>query len=45
MVGEELDFLSYVFSGQARRWWEVAEANNLFWPLDLPQATRLDVPY
>ena len=45
LVGEELDYLAYHYAGQARRWWEVAEANSLFWPLGLPQATRLDMPF
>lgn len=44
MPGEELDFLAYQYLGQARRWWQVAEVNELFWPLDLPQATRVDIP-
>jgi len=42
---EELDLLAYEYGGQARRWWQIAEANSLFWPLDLPQATRLDMPF
>lgn len=42
---EELDYLAYEYSGQSRRWWQIAEANDLFWPLDLPSATRLDMPF
>jgi hypothetical protein len=44
LPGEEIDFLAYHYLGQARRWWQIAEVNNLFWPLDLPQASRVDVP-
>lgn len=42
--GETLDFLSFRLGGQARKWWFIAEANDLFWPLDLSQGTRLDMP-
>jgi len=41
---EELDYLAYYYLGQSRRWWSFAEFNNLFWPLDLPSAFRVDVP-
>jgi hypothetical protein len=41
---EELDYLAFQYRGQARRWWEIAEANDMFWPLDVPQGTRLDMP-
>jgi hypothetical protein len=44
LPADELDLLAYYYTGQARNWWRFAEANNLFWPLDLPQATRLDIP-
>jgi len=42
--GETLDFLSFRRGGQARKWWQIAEANDLFWPLDLSPGTRLDMP-
>jgi hypothetical protein len=42
--GEALDFLSFRLGGQARKWWRVAEANDLFWPLGLSSGTRLDMP-
>jgi len=41
---EELDLLAYHYDGQARRWWRIAETNDLFWPLELPQGTRVDIP-
>lgn len=41
---QELDYLAFVYLGQSRKWWLIAEANDLFWPLDIPQATRLDIP-
>lgn len=41
---EDLDLLSFYYHGQSRLWWRFAEANNLFWPFDLPQGTRLDIP-
>ena len=41
---QQLDFLSYRYIGQARLLWKFAEANDLFWPLDLDQGTLLKVP-
>jgi hypothetical protein len=41
---QQLDFLAYRYTGQARQWWKFAEANDLFWPLDLDQGTKLKVP-
>jgi len=42
---QELDFLSYELSGQARNWWKIAEANDLFWPLELTQGSRIRIPF
>lgn len=42
---EEFDFLAMNYSGQSRKWWLIAEANDLFWPFDLDQGTRLDIPF
>ena len=36
---DELDLLAYRYLGQSRQWWKFAEANDLFWPLDIPQGT------
>ncbi len=41
---QDLDFLAMHYLGQARLWWRFAEANDLFWPLDLPSGTQLNVP-
>lgn len=45
LPGEELDYLAYHYSGQSRQWWRIAEANKLFWPLEIPNGTRLDIPF
>lgn len=45
LPGEELDFLAFHYNGQARQWWQIAEANGLFWPLEIPSGTRLDIPF
>jgi hypothetical protein len=44
LPADTLDLLAYFYTGQARNWWRFCEANDLFWPLDIPQATRLDIP-
>ena len=44
LPAQELDFLALVYLGQSRKWWQLAETNDLFWPLGLEQGTRLDIP-
>ena len=42
---EDMQFLAFKFMKDASRWWELAEMNPEVWyPLDMPMATRLHVP-
>jgi hypothetical protein len=42
---EDFQFLAYKFTGDARRWWELADANQAVWyPLDLRMGDYIRVP-
>ena len=42
---EDFQFLAYKFTGDARRWWEIADANQKVWyPLDLTMGDYIRIP-
>jgi hypothetical protein len=42
---EDWQFLAYKFTGDARRWWELADANQTVWyPLDLKMGDYIRIP-
>ena len=47
-AGEELDQLAFSYGAEnvvnAKRWWLIAEVNNILWPLDVPPGTKLVIP-
>lgn len=42
--GEELDYLAHVYGGDESLWWLIAEVNNIIWPWDIKEGTRLVIP-
>ena len=42
---ENIQFLAYKFLGDAKRWWEIADANQKVWyPLDLKMGDFIVIP-
>lgn len=43
--GESLPFLSWKLTRSHANWWQLAEANPHIWyPLDIPQGTKIRIP-
>jgi hypothetical protein len=43
--GETLETIAYSRGRDARKWWLIAEVNDLEWPLDVPTGTTLSMPF
>ena len=42
--GDRLDLLAHRYLGDARLWWVIADANDIFWPMDLETGAVLRIP-
>lgn len=41
---EDIEYLAWRYYGSSESWWRIAEANELFFPLDLVPGTTLNIP-
>ena len=41
---EDIEYVAFRFFGSSDSWWRIAEANELFFPLDLKPGMTINVP-